>query len=378
VTRRIGLEADAEARAATIAAAHGRKAALAVFLLAAFAASCRTHPAPQNGVPEPVSPESQPASMPAVPETAEPSALDTLVKSVSMLIDRQEFMRARQMLGGALQKPLPAADIQRLRLMDEIAQRNIVFVDYVKAFIRVKRERVIIGERIEGDLIMINVSSRPISILADPPVRAPAPPDAPEPLPELDQSISLLSLGIRCREFWPDYSTFDSQEGNNIRLDKDVRLATGESVQFPFAIDTLAIHAGTPVVKRYELTAKLRCYGIVAGDQTFQVPITFAPAHAIVLPRNSEHLGAEPLEKMATAIAKEAAIHLTIAAAYVEPQAKSAAYRLLRAALEDPKTKPPMRKAIMTALRIASGVELGPDAERWIAWCGFAELEGGF
>ena len=249
---------------------------------------------------------------------------------------------------------------------DEASEHYISVLGY--RFTAVLYEtRVILGEPIAGDLVVMNISPKRIRIQAAAAVSeeeaAAKKPVETESAPATPKT--LLSLKARYREFWPNYMLFESEEFKNIVVDSDIVLESGESRKFPFSIDSLSIHPELNILREYEVSGNLHSADLMIGDEAFQGRLQFRSGAAFVFPRNAEHLGDDPLKRLTSAFEKRAALHLTIVGGWIDATTRELALTLLGDALVDPAVSETMKTAAMATLRVVTGENLAGTAEAW-------------
>ena len=310
--------------------------------------------------------DSRPSAAPDSRPVGAAHGVDEAIRAVEVLVEREEFRKAREMLAGLRQSPITELDQRRLEFVEDSIKRKMLGRQYLDCFVYLKKTRVILGEPIEGDLVVMNISPQRIRIQAAAasaeeaeakrPVETESAPTTPK---------TLLSLKARYREFWPNYMLFESEEFKNIVVDSDVVLESGESRKFPFSIDSLSIHPELSILREYEVSGNLHSADLMIGEEAFQGRLQFRSGAAFVFPRNAEHLGDDPLKRLTSAFEKRAALHLTIVGGWIDATTRERALTLLGDALVDPTVSETMKTAAMATLRVVTGENLAGTAEAW-------------
>lgn len=287
------------------------------------------------------------------------AAIEREIGEATTLYDRQDYGRALARIRALRDFALPEPWNHRSLALEVQIKSALLRTTYVSAFIEVRRQVYTIGDVIEGDVVLMNISTERLVVpgAEDSPIGG-----------ETVQSLTLLRTNVHYREWLPDYSMVDRHSTLNYVVDQPITLESGEVRRFPLVIDTMAINPGGTMLRTYTLTAELRSTAIRIGDETFREPICFTTATARVLPRNAEHLADHPAARIVEAIAKNSPLHLTLAAAFVAPADRDAVLRSLRNELARTDVAEAVRRGIMSALRILTAVDLPCEPRRWIDW----------
>lgn len=354
----------------------------AVFL---FALSFGCASAPTEEVPNPESTEvaTFPESQPIEADLEE--KLKLTVEAVERAIAAKEYRQAIELARAAPSRNAAYVAVRRLFILEERAKQRLFNEQLFDAFVDAASRHVIVGEPIRGDIVITNISGSELVIRAPKkPESAPAesetkdaiepksdvpPPneDTVPPKPGGSERTTLLRIHANFREFWPDYSIFTAVEYHNIEVDEDIRLAPGESRRVPFAIDSMTINGTSKFLREVRFSADIHCGSVTSVSEEFHGVLEARGTEVRVFPKNSEHLSQEPLAKIAESIRKRAPLHLTLAAGFLESTTdREAAVRTMRAELAKSDDGTVMAEALMSALRIVTGLDREKKKSEWL------------
>jgi hypothetical protein len=326
-------------------------AGLIVLVLSAGCATEEKTPGRAVSVPR------QPRPSEATEAGAPREELDAILGEMSAAIQRGDCERALA-LGDQLMARKPPEDVraqaERLR---KVAKQQLLQSLYVDAVVRTEKDRVTIGERIKGDVTLINVGTEKI-VIEDEAPGAPA-----------GSSRTLLHLEVRYREFSPDGTVVAETLTSNVVVGRRITLAAGGRHSIPLELDTLGQNPSGTMLRHYDVGGSVFLAELRAGDETIYGQIQLKPRRVQVFPRNWEHLMNDPVGKLAEAIRRRSPTHVPLAAALVPQDARPQALAVLRDALRDGTADgpgPATQRACCVALSVLTGEDRKPDPEVWL------------
>jgi hypothetical protein len=300
---------------------------------------------------------------------------------------------ALQVLDGALAQSPPPAWSARLRGL----RHSLTIRRAEELLLRVEargvKDYVGFGCPVDFVIRLRNVSGEVLSIVA--------------PATGSGSSPSALLLEIRRRDRDVHATQLGRTWNQTVFLQKagdaPIVIQPGQVHELPVRIPAEA--AGAPIagIRTLELTGTLRPTDLRRGTQRRRVTLPVRAGRVIALPGGFEPLTVDPLKSMGTAIDTVAPAHLLIAAEFVPPSRRAAAFKelaralgeghpaLYRAALGaidllreravglpvgpfalplvDQLSRSPERvDALMEGLSTVTGVRLAPDARLWQDW----------
>lgn len=249
----------------------------------------------------------------------------------------------------------------RLRGLEVRIKEHLLHETMIDAFVRFDRDHYVIGDVLEGEIVLMNVSAERLVIPASKMMKALGQEQATE-------SSTTFRSTMTYREFVPSNTLITNKDVKNINVDEDVVLGRGESYRIPIAVETIRTNPGGTMLRTYSLSASLHAPEIRIGDEEFHGELEFRPAVVRVYPRNATHLADAPLEKVRVAWDKQAATHLTLAASFVTGKPRDELIQWLELRLADGATSDRMADALMTCLLILTGEEATKTRDDWLTW----------
>ncbi|MFT7620535.1 MAG: hypothetical protein ACI97A_004192, partial [Planctomycetota bacterium] len=300
----------------------------------------------------------------------------SMLDQAARLNVREEYGAALNVIRSALASnppdPLgPRFQALELRVKDKLLRRS-----HLDAFVRFRAPRYTIGDVIEGEILLMNISEESIYIPARVKMAVPKPgggvsvEGAPEDS-ELSESQAMVRSEMTYREFIPTNTLVTNRKTQNFRLPSDIRLEPGQFHRIPVTMNTNDINAGGTMYRTYTLRCTLHAAEIRVGNEVFHGKVEYRVGSAGVFPRNAEHLQAEPLKRMKQALAKNSPPHLALAAAYLSDakmDARDEAFKFLELALKREDILPESIDGILMSLVIMSGSNETKNKEDWQTW----------
>ncbi|MCB9831171.1 MAG: hypothetical protein H6807_01755 [Planctomycetes bacterium] len=295
--------------------------------------------------------------------------LQSLLDQAALLHVKEDYRAALEVIRIAATMNPPEPFGHRFRALEIKVRADLLRRCYLDAFVRFDRPWYTIGETIEGEIILMNISDQLLVVPATTMVAAPDP--APGAESAEQESRSVVRSVMTYREYLPSNTVITNRQTENFGIPQDIRLQPGETHRIPVAIDTNDINVAGQMYRRYRIACSLHAAEIRVGDEIFHGVLEYRPAHAGVFPRNAEHLADEPMTRVRQALAKASPLHLSLAAAFIDPrdQAQCRAYEdFCLEELERPEGLPRMQDALMCGLAILQDDENNRSKEDWISW----------
>lgn len=250
----------------------------------------------------------------------------------------------------------------RLRGLEFRIKEHLLHETMIDAFVRFDREHYVIGDVLEGEIVLMNVSSQTLVIPASKLMRAMG-------QEEESESNTTFRWTMTYREFVPSNTLITNKDVKNVSVDEDIVLRRGESHRIPIAVETMRTNPGGTMLRTYSLAASLHAPEVRIGEEEFHGEVDFRPATVRVYPRNAKHLSEAPMDKVRLAWDKQAATHLTLAASFVEgDREREDLIEWVGLRLADGATSDRMADALMTCLLILSGEEATKTRDDWLTW----------
>ncbi|MEZ6194896.1 MAG: hypothetical protein R3F20_04080 [Planctomycetota bacterium] len=303
-------------------------------------------------------------------ETALPAAggrtdWETRHAIVAAAVDEGRHADALDLVDAVFAEDPPPVWSGRFQLLQFRAKREFLRRDCFDAEIVVDREHYVIGDVIDGEVVLLNRSRWP--------VRIPAVREVPEPDGRgTVASKTIFARAVTYREYRPDDTVVTQTDSRNIIVDEDVLLEPGESFRVPVALDTTVNNIAGTMLRTYTFACSLRAAQIEVGERSFNEELEFRPVTVRVYPRNADHLAEDPLASLGEALARRSPVHVTLAASFAaELEDREPLFAALETALADESYPEVMHRAIMTSLVIATSVDGEPvrrDRDGWLDW----------
>jgi len=301
---------------------------------------------------------------PPVPEDVAPTdgvtdaEVEALATAMTGDLARGDYQAALDASDALYARGPSSAQRSRLETMRSEARRRLLQTLFVDGLIRVDKDELAVGEPISGEVLLVNLSGRPLTIYDLPRDRS----------RRGDGARSSLHFDVRYTEYAADGTMVDDRLTWTVAVGRDLSLEPGGRATFPLELDTLAQNPGATALRTYEISAVLYPAEIRVGDENLPGVVRFKPKTVRVFPRNYEHLKKDPVARLAEAVRKRSAVHLPLAAALVLPADRERALEVLRAALwAEGAEAPDDRTAIAAcvAARVLSGIVLRPEPRLW-------------
>lgn len=249
----------------------------------------------------------------------------------------------------------------RLLALEVRIKDHLLHETMIDAFVQFDRDHYVIGDVLEGEIVLMNVSAKRLVIPASKLMSAMG-------QEEQSESETTFRSTMTYREYVPSNTLITNKDVKNIRVDEDIVLDRGETYRIPIAVETLRTNPGGTMLRSYDLIASLHTPEIRIGDEEFHGEVIFRPATVRVYPRNATHLAADSFDKVRLAWDKQAATHLTLAASFVEDASKVELIDWIETRLSDGATSERMADALMTCLLILTGEETTKTRDDWLTW----------
>ncbi len=296
--------------------------------------------------------------------------LQAMLDEAAMLNVKEDYRGSLAVIRHALSMNPPEPFGHRFRALEIRVRKDLLRRSYLDAFVRFDRDWYSIGETIEGEIIVMNISDKELVIPASRMVELPA--DAGRPEGETsEESRTMIRSVMTYREFLPTNTIITNRRTENFGVPEDIRLQPGETFRVPVTVDSSEINVTATMYRRYRIDCSLHAVEIRVGDELFHGALEFRGGAVGVFPRNAEHLADAPLDRVRQALAKSSPIHVSLAAAFIDAgdDAERGAYEQL--ALEEllrPDGLPRMQDALMCGLAIIADDENTRTKDQWIAW----------
>jgi len=324
-----------------------------LFLLAA----CVTPAVKEEGAGDPASTTPEQEQLPEPPATKPPATgveFDRRVASILEQIEAHDYDRALGQIGEVLAlRPPPdlRAYIEGLRAG---LKRDLLQSLYVDAFIVLDKKRIALGTPITGQIIIVNLSTQPLSIPA-----------------RVGGNATTIQLDLQYKEFEVGGMVLTKRKQQPVLVGQDILLQPGERHAEPILLDSLALGANRPSYRRYDVEAIMYPSAIIIGTDNWPGNLRLRSARCEVFPRNYEHLMDRPVSRLQEAVAKNSPAHIPLAAALVSPSMRGQAVDQLINTLRSPWGQGPdgpTRVACCVGLRILTGEEITARPQAWLAW----------
>lgn len=248
----------------------------------------------------------------------------------------------------------PSVRDYKVRAKDALVAR-----DYLHGSTRLDRAACAAGERVTVTFTLRNVHSGPVVIrFGDHGASA----WHARGLPAASVSFRYAEhdyLGGMRSDAWSD--PIPGPEG-------DIRLEPGEAWEKDFVFDTGARSPLKAVRRTYDIGALLRPASVTAGLDVLHRPLRCEPARLTVFPVGYTILSSRPGEALVEALEREAGINLFLAAHFVPAGGYGEALATLRGAVDDAYDDPRMVRAVLTALRVLTGLPVPGDPRAFRRW----------
>ncbi len=274
---------------------------------------------------------------------------------------RSEIERALKIIQDTLQLGAPRDWHGRFIRLEGELKRESVQRTILDAFVLLSRERFSLGEMIEGEIVIQNISGQTVVIPATRSTSIVGQTSSAE-------AKSVLHATVAFTEYRPFDMVIRNSQDRMIIIDNDINLKPGGVFRVPISIDSRALDPSSPTYRTYELGGTLHPTIVKVGEATFTSRIALRPVTAHVFPRNYEHLAEAPLERLKDALRRSALTHLPIVAALLRKDDANEARSLLFAAMNEVGCAEPLRQTIITCLRIITGERFGGTPTEWNNW----------
>ena len=301
---------------------------------------------------------------PPVPESEDPgesvtdAEIEALAAAMTGDLARGDYQAALDASDALYARGPTSSQRNRLETMRAEARRRLLQTLFVDGLIRVDKDELAIGEPISGEVLLVNLSGRKLSIY-----------DLPRDGSRRGEGArSSLHFDVRYTEFAADGTLVDDRLTWTVAVGRDVILEPGGRAAFPLDLDTMAQNPGASALRTYEISAVLYPAEIRVDDENLPGVVRFKPRIVRVFPRNYEHLKKDPVGRLAEAVRKRSAVHLPLAAALVPPADRERALEVLRIALWAEGSEAPDDRtavAVCVAARVLTGFESAPEPKLW-------------
>ncbi len=290
---------------------------------------------------------------------------------------REEYAQALKMIDQALAEDVPHPLASRFLALRIRVKNKLLRRSYIDAFVRFLQPEYTVGDVIEGEIILMNISDVPVlipaSVIVDAPKKRGAiqPNDGEENTAPSAESRTMIRSEMTYHEFIASNTLVTNRKTQNFQLPKDIYLLPGEFHAIPVTEHTARMNVGGTMYRNYTLRCTLHAAEIRVGDEIFHGRVQFRPATAGVFPRNAEHLRTEPLKRMKQALRKNSPTHLTLAAAFLVNGSENdldAAFEFLGIELARENAIQENLDGLMMAMVILSGLEETKTKDEWLLW----------
>jgi hypothetical protein len=332
-----------------------RVAGLAAVLASAWVAACAStgeRPGRAVSVPRQARPEV------AEREASSREEFDAGLAEMASAIQRGDCERALVVGDQMLRKKPPAEVRTQIERLRKAARQQLLQAFYLDAVVRAERPRVTLGERIKGEVTLINVGTERLVI------------EDASGNPALGASRTLLHLEVGYREFSPDGTLVRETLSSNVVVGRRITLAPGARFSIPLELDTLEQNPGGSTLRHYDIGGSVILAELRTGEDVMYGQVELKPARVQVFPRNWEHLADDPVARLSDAIRRRSPPHVPLAAALVPEARRTEALGALRQALREGSADgpdPATLRACCVALNVLTGEDRNPDPKSWLA-----------
>ncbi len=298
-------------------------------------------------------------------------AFQRILNEAALLDTRQEYAAALDLIQQAMLDDPPDPLGPRFFVLRARVKQKLLRNCYLDAFVQFSGDTCTVGDIIEGEIIIMNISDEELTIPAKVEVSAPRNSDEALEAQKTATSQTMVRSEMTYREYLPSNTLVTNRRTRNFFVPKDIRLKKGETHRIPVTINTRDFNPGGIMYRSYELSCVLHAAEIRVGNEVFHGAITMRPGRIGVFPRNAEHLKKNPLRHMMAAEKKNSPVHLTLAAAWLKHIRVgdfNEAYEFLLGELERTDLTDNNAAGIMTSLMILSDLDEARSRENWITW----------
>lgn len=334
--------------------------ALALVLLCLAAPIGCTHQESSIGIPDAIIIPRQPGVTEQIQEVDDEVFAKALQEAENCR-HKLELESALSIVNDVLESGPPPGWYGRFSLLRSELRRETVQRTVLDAFIQISKSRFEMGEVIEGELVLQNISGKKVII---PSTRR----TTVNGRKKTAEARSIFHTTVAFTEYSPFDLVVRNSQDKMIIIDKDIALAPGAVFSLPLSIDSTDLDPAAATYRTYAIAGTLHPSAIQVGDDSFTgaLPIRGAVAH--VFPRNYKHLAAHPLKKLKEAVSRSANQHMPVATALLAPSQTNEACEFLFTELNRVGCDEDLRRTIITCLRIITGARLGGQRSEWNAW----------
>ena len=275
------------------------------------------------------------------------------------LHDTGEHVRSLRLIEETLRRPEHRSFFGRLRALRVEVRRDYLNRHCLEGSVRFDADRYTVGDVIEAELVLRNVSPYPVTIHADSPL---------EGDPTNARTRTIFRTEVTYSEFRPNGSIYTDRATRNFILDETVSLEPGEAHRIRAVINTGRLNPAGLMYRTYSMGGLVYAPSVEVGQEMFNGPLDLKSKTGGVFPRRAEHLAGRPLARMQEALRKRQPLHLTLASAYLAEGEIPAAYRWIDAELGRLGPDDALVPGLLTCLMILSGERLPIRWEVWKEW----------